>query len=135
MITVFNVKSDRTRDIELNEGTTVRDLKNILHASGYDVLEARAIVHRAEEDDELYGQNGGYKLREGDTVEFKTSELNIPHLEKEVTDFVTQIGAAAQEEAEEEEDCPCECPMCKCEKDDVTVTKNSDGSIVIRIAR
>lgn len=60
--TVFNVSSNRIRDIKLNPGTTVGQLRQILHGAGYDVVEATAHVDR-EEGGTLHGFVENYVLR------------------------------------------------------------------------
>lgn len=97
--TVFNVSSNRIRDIKLNPGTTVGQLRQILHGAGYDVVEATAHVDR-EEGGTLHGFVENYVLREGDGVRFTTFDSDLP--------------AADYDDAHADDDChECHCGACE----------------------
>lgn len=68
----FRVRSTRIKDIELSNNTTIRDLKNILAANGYDVNEATR-VRVIRKDGIVIGQMNDYVLRNADCVEIDTA--------------------------------------------------------------
>lgn len=67
----FRVRSTRIKDIELSKNATIRDLKNILAANGYDVNEATK-VRVIRKDGIVIGQMNDYVLRDADCVEIDT---------------------------------------------------------------
>lgn len=67
----FRVQSTRIKDIELSNHTTIKELKNILAASGYDVNEATK-VRVIRNDGIVIGQMNDYVLRDADCVEIDT---------------------------------------------------------------
>lgn len=67
----FRVQSTRIKDIELSNHTTIKELKNILAASGYDVNEATN-VRVIRKDGIVIGQMNDYVLRDADCVEIDT---------------------------------------------------------------
>lgn len=83
-ITLFNVRSNRIHDIKLADGTNVGYLRKILAGAGYDVNDAFITVDRAFEQDKLIGNNDAYVLKEGDGVEFVTSDVSLPAIEQEM---------------------------------------------------
>ena len=144
-VTVFNVVSNRICDIRLPEGKTVGELKRILQASGYDVCDARITVNRFQQKDKLVGKVDAYVLKDGDTVEFKTQEADIPNMLAEID----KACAACEAELSGERVAPsCKCKeekRCKepCHTDTdgvelnglvVKVSKADDG-IVLHISR
>ncbi len=104
-ITVFNVQSSRIQDIQLDEGKTVGDLKQILLENGCDVLQAQVTVNRFSQKDKLIGSNDAYVLQDGDTVELKTRVCSLPALSGElarVPGMTCGEGCACRRHAEPE---------------------------------
>lgn len=126
--TLFNVYSDRTRDIQLNPGTTVGQLRSILKDGGYDVIEATAHVDRAD-GSVLHGYVDSYVLKEGDGVRFNTVVHEYP------AEAYLQKQEEARKAAHE-----CTCHECKCDSEghqDVNgyTLKSGDRTIVVGKAR
>lgn len=67
----YRVRSTRIKDIELSANKTIKDLKNILAANGYDVNEATR-VRVIRRDAIVIGQMDNYVLRDGDCIEIDT---------------------------------------------------------------
>lgn len=68
----FQVRSERVKDIELQENATVTQLKDILAGAGYDVVESTKIrIHRPN-GITVFGQVGSYKLKDAENVEICT---------------------------------------------------------------
>jgi hypothetical protein len=125
--TLFNVYSDRTRDIQLNPGTTVGQLRRILKEGGYDVVEATAHVDRAD-GSVLHGYVDNYVLKEGDGVRFNTVVHEYP-----AEDYLQK-----QEEARKAAHA-CTCHECKCDAAEQSVSvdtlKSGDRTIVVGKAK
>lgn len=87
----FRVRSTRIKDIELSNNATIRDLKNILAANGYDVNEATR-VRVIRQDGIVIGQMNDYALRDADCVEIDTA-------------IIGPFNALAEREKRDEAEC------------------------------
>lgn len=144
MLLAYHVKSDRVHDIELSDKRkwTARDIRDYLKTAGYDVAEAKVVVNRYVEKDKLYGQNLGYVLKEGDTLEFNTVTFDTPALREELR----KLGFTEIKAPEVAPECTCGCKCSSSAEDvhpDITLREvcpgvsvgSGKGMLVIEITR
>lgn len=140
-VTIFKVDSTRIHDIELPVGSTVAQLRAILHEGGYDVADAQATVIRAEEGDKLIGRNECYVLKKGDTVEFSTRDLDLPATRTRLKEAAARAETEAQERMKQEAaaaaghapDTEAGCGECrKCAGKEGETVKFAGGRIEIK---
>lgn len=120
----FRVRSTRIKDIELSANKTIKDLKNILAANGYDVNEATRI-RVIRRDAIVIGQMDSYVLRDGDCVEIDTNVFG-------------PFDALAAREKREARKVERECTQGKCCKNQhkgphIEVTRLGNLGIAIRV--
>ena len=108
MIVPFRTMVDRIHDISLEEGTTVKQLADILKAGGFDIdRDTQIQVERPESRGGiLAGKVGGYRLQQGDCVLFKTRSISCSAMRNAIEEA---IAKKHKEEEERQRQNVCTC--------------------------